>query len=152
MRMPIRFAAVLALALGSAGATPEKVLPQTAFKVVKAEFGMIGPGGFQPANKVPFKEGQSFGWVIQLDTKKDRIKWREELKLPAAPQSWQTDEKSTHTISADRRTSILEREARLEDGLIYNFWQISPGDPKGRYTMRVMIEGMLVGNFDFDVE
>ena len=36
--------------------------------------------------------------------------------------------------------------------MIFNFWQVSPGDPKGRYTMRVMLEGMLVSSFEFDVE
>lgn len=153
MRMNILLAAALALQLTTAAATTEKAIPPSQFKVLKAEFGVIVPGGFQPTTKVPFKEGQSFGWVIQLDTKRDMVKWREELRLPSAPQTWQADEKSgTHTLSADRKTSILEREAKLENGVIYNFWQVSPGDPKGRYTMRVMLEGMLVSSFEFDVE
>ena len=153
MKSNILLAAALALQLSTSAATTEKVVPPGPFKVLKAEFGLIVPGGFQPSTKVPFKEGQSFGWVIQLDTKRDRIKWREELKLPAAPQTWQADESAgKHTVSGDRRTSTLEREARIENGLIYNFWQISSGDPKGRYTMRVMIEGLLVSTFDFDVE
>jgi hypothetical protein len=153
MTLPI-LAALLALQTGAALATTRKAAPAPAqFKVLKAEFGIIGPGGFQPSAKVPLKDGQSFGWVIRLDTKTDIIKWREEIRLPAAPQTWQADETSgKHTLSADRRTSTLEREAKIEDGLIYNFWQISPGDPKGRYTMRVMIEGLLVSNFAFDVE
>lgn len=153
MRMTVVLAAVLALQLSTAAATTEKVVPQSPFKVLKAEFGLVGPGGFQPSTKVPFKEGQSFGWVIQLDTRRDTVKWREELRLPAAPQSWQADASSgKHTVSADRKTSILEREAKVENGLIYNFWQIAPGDPRGRYTMRVMLEGMLVSSFEFDVE
>jgi hypothetical protein len=146
--------AVFALQMGASFAISEKAGPPPAqFKVTKAEFGVIVPGGFQPTTKVPLKDGQSFGWVIQLDTQRDLIKWREELRMPAAPKTWQADDKSgKHTVSADRKTSILEREARIENGLIYNFWQISPGDPKGRYTMRVMLEGMLVSTFDFDVE
>jgi hypothetical protein len=36
--------------------------------------------------------------------------------------------------------------------VIFNFWSIAPGDPKGRYTLRVMLEGMLVSSFEFDVE
>jgi hypothetical protein len=145
--------AVLALQMGASLASTEKAAPPTQFKVVKAEFGVIVPGGFQPTTKVPFKDGQSFGWVIQLDTKRDVVKWREELRLPSAPQTWQADESSgKHTVSADRKTSILERETRVENGMIFNFWQVSPGDPKGRYTMRVMLEGMLVSSFEFDVE
>ena len=130
-----------------------QVAPQTAFRVLKAEFGLVSAAGFQPSTRVPLKDGQGFGWVIRLDAGNDTIKWREELRLPAAPQTWQADEaNASHTMSADRRTSILEREARIEDGVIYNFWQITPGDPKGRYTMRVMIEGLLVSTFDFEVE
>jgi hypothetical protein len=151
--MNILLAAVLALQLSTSFASSEKATPPTQFKVLKAEFGVVVPGGFQPTTKVPFKEGQSFGWVIQLETQRDLVKWREELRLPAAPQTWHADEQSgTHTLSADRRTSTLEREAKVENGLIYNFWQVSPGDPKGRYTLRVMLEGMLVSTFEFDVE
>lgn len=153
MRMNILVAAALIVQLCTAAATTEKATPPTQFKVLKAEFGVIVPGGFQPTTKVPFKDGQSFGWVIQLDTKRDVVKWREELRLPSAPQSWQADEQSgKHSVSADRKTSILEREARVENGVIFNFWSIAPGDPKGRYTMRVMLEGMLVSTFEFDVE
>jgi hypothetical protein len=146
--------AAFALQVGVSSATTEKAAPPPAqFKVLKAEFGLVAPGGFRPSTKVPLKDGQGFGWVIQLDTKRETIRWREELRMPAAPQTWQADENGRgHSVSADRKTSILEREARLENGLIYNFWQISPGDPKGRYSMRVMIEGMLVSTFDFDVE
>ena len=151
--MKFLLAALLVLQLSAAAATTGKTAPPTAFRVLKAEFGLVGPGGFQPSTRVPLKDGQGFGWVIQLDVKKDRIKWREELVLPAAPQTWQADDaNATHTMSADRKTSIFEREARIEDGVIYNFWQISPGDPRGRYRMRVMIEGLLVSTFDFDVE
>jgi hypothetical protein len=151
--MNIVLAAVLFLQLGVAAAATGNAVPQTAFKVLKAEFGLVGPGGFQASTKVPLKEGQGFGWVIQLEIKKDTIKWREVLTLPAAPQIWQADEASgTHSMSADRKTSTLEREAKVENGMIHNFWQISPGDPKGRYRMRVMIEGLLVSTFDFDVE
>ena len=145
--------AVLALQASVSLASTEKAIPPSQFKVLKAEFGVIVPGGFQPTTKVPFKEGQSFGWVIELDTKRDTVKWREELRLPSAPQSWQADEQSgKHTVSSDRRTSILEREVKVENGVIFNFWSIAPGDPKGRYTLRVMLEGMLVSSFEFDVE
>jgi hypothetical protein len=151
--MRILLSAALALQMSLSLASTEKAIPPSQFKVLKAEFGVIVPGGFQPATKVPFKEGQSFGWVIQVDTKRDTVKWREELRLPSAPQSWQADEQSgKHTVSADRRTSILEREAKVENGVIFNFWSIAPGDPKGRYTLRVMLEGMLVSSFEFDVE
>src|SRR5688500_13219016 len=110
--MKILFAAAFALQLSVSLASTEKATPPTQFKVLKAEFGVIVTGGFQATTKVPFKDGQSFGWVSQLDTKRDVVKWREELRLPSAPQTWQADENSgKHTVSADRKSSILEREA-----------------------------------------
>ena len=152
MRLAIAIAA-LALQTSASLATSGKLPPPAPFRVLKAEFGIVVPGGLRPSTKVPLKNGQGFGWIIQLDTPRDTIRWREELRLPAAPLTWQADEASgKHTMSADRRTSILERAARVENGMIYNLWQISPGDPPGRYTMRVMIEDLLVSTFEFDVE
>lgn len=150
-----RAIALLALALqaSAAFASSEKLPSPAPFRVLKAEFGIIVPGGFRPSTKVPLKDGQGFGWVIQLETPRDTVRWREDLRLPAAPQTWHADEASgKHTMSADRRTSTLERNARVENGMIYNLWQISPGDPRGRYTVRVMIEDLLVSTFEFDVE
>jgi hypothetical protein len=142
----------------SAAANAEKALPPTQFRVAKAQFGQLNPPGspnpgFHPTTKIPLREGQGFGWVIELSAAKDRVRWREEIRLPGVPEEWRVQDKdSRHSLSADRRTSILERESRIEDGVIHNFWQLTRGDPKGRYSMRIMIEGMLVSTFEFDVE
>ena len=152
MRLGILIAA-LALQTSASFATSEKIPPPAAFRISKAEFGVIAPGGFQPSTRVPLREGQSFGWVIELNAAKDRVRWREEIRLPAAPEEWRFEDKEgRHSLSADRRTSVLERESRIVDGMIYNFWQLTRGDPKGRYSMRIMIEGLLVSTFEFDVE
>jgi hypothetical protein len=152
MRLVILIAA-LTLQASASFATSGKVPPPAAFRVLKAEFGVLVPGGFQPSTKVPLREGQGFGWVIELSAAKDRVRWREEIRLPGVPEEWRVaDKDSKHSLSADRRTSILERESRIEDGAIHNFWQLTRGDPKGRYSMRIMIEGMLVSTFEFDVE
>jgi hypothetical protein len=146
-------AMAIALQVTASLAASGSAAPPAQFKILKTEFGVLSPGGFRPATKVPLKEGQSFGWVIQIETKAERVKWREEFALPAAPRVWQVDEKSgKHTLSPDRATSILEHEVKVEDGMIYNFWTIAPGDPRGRHKIRVMVEGFLVATFDFDVE
>lgn len=147
-----------ALMLHAGAANAEKALPRAQFRVVKAQFGVVNPRGsanpgFHPSTRVPLKDGQVFGWVIELETKAQTMRWREEIRLPAAPAAWRSeDREARHTLSADRRTSTLEREQRLEEGMIYSFWQLEPGDPRGRYTMRVMLEGLLVSTFEFDVE
>jgi len=153
----LAFLAAAALAL-PAGAQVEKVVPESTFKVLRAEFGTLdmkdaSQPGFRPTTKVPLKDGQNYGWVIQLDTRKPVIRWREEFTLPAAPQSWGPAEKiGRRDLSADRRTSVTEREVKPARGLILNYWQVAAGDPRGRHVMKVFVEGVLVSTFEFDLE
>jgi hypothetical protein len=126
--------------------------------VVGAEFGLLdlsdsdGPQ-VQPSTKIPLKEGQGYGWVIQLETRKLKVKWREELLLPAAPQTWGDGEKQgEHTISPDRKLCVTEQEVVVDRGLVFNAWEVAPGDPRGRYIIRVFVNDRLVRIFEFDVE
>ena len=52
----------------------------------------------------------------------------------------------------DRKVSILEREVPVEGNFLFNAWTISPGDPKGRHTMKVTIEDAPPVVFEFDIE
>ena len=56
------------------------------------------------------------------------------------------------SISEDRRVSITEREVEPDGGVIFNMWVIAPGDPAGRYVIRVIIDGAVERVFEFDVE
>lgn len=126
--------------------------------IILAEFGLFNPLAtgedlFVVSRKVPLKENQSFGWVIILGTKKPNIKWREELTLPVAPSTWGSKEAfGGHTISDDGRTSIIEREVMPYQGVISHSWAVAPGDPKGRYVIRVIVENRLEEVFEFDVQ
>jgi len=128
--------------------------------IVRAEFGLFNsPESEKPlfvaTKTVPLTENQSYGWMILLVTKKTTIRWREELTLPSAPATWGDGEiqgEGVHSISADRKVSVLECEVQPEDGLISNAWVLTPGDPKGHYVIRVTIENSLERTFEFDVE
>jgi hypothetical protein len=73
--------------------------------------------------------------------------------LPSAPQTWSHEDKNRRReISSDRTVSITENEVVPERGIIFNFWKVAPGDPKGRYIIRVYVEGDLVSTFEFDME
>jgi hypothetical protein len=125
-------------------------------KVVSAEFGLFDfsdPDNptYEPADTVPLVPGQAFGWVIQLDTDKETVKWREEFTVPAKPATW-GDLDETNTMSADGRTLTTVKTDTLNDGAIFNAWEIAPGDPAGKYVMRVFVEGELVSTFEFDVQ
>jgi hypothetical protein len=126
--------------------------------IVSAQFGLFNPPEsgkepFVPTTIVPLTENQGYGWVILLDTRKPTIRWREEFTLPAAPTTWGDPvPDGSHAVSGDRKVSVLEREVQPEQGMISNSWAVAPGDPKGRYVIRVIIEGNLERVFEFDVQ
>lgn len=125
--------------------------------IVRTDFGVVnlpesGKPTFVSTKEVPMIENQGYGWIIQLETKKPRIRWREEFTLPSAPATWGDRETQKNSISGDGRVSVIEREVEPEDGLISNFWSVAPGDPKGRYVIRVIIEDTLERVFEFEVK
>ena len=130
----------------------------TAPEVIRAGFGLFNPPNsgkpiFVPAKVVPLIPNQGYGWVILLRTDKPKIKWREEFTLPAKPNTWGDPESvGSRSVSTDGRVSTTEREVSPDRGMIFNTWAVAPGDPKGRYVIRVFIEGSLAAVFEFDVQ
>ena len=153
-------ALVCALFSIAASAPPDakKVIPETEFQIVRSELVLVhglesNEPRFEATKKVPHKPGQSFGWVIELQTQKPKVKWREEFTLPTPPRTWgPTEKQDKRRISEDQKVSVIEREVELERGLIFNFWTIAEGDPAGRYVIRVFVEGVQAATFEFDVE
>jgi hypothetical protein len=127
-------------------------------QIVRAEFGLFkqdnaGNQSFVPAKTVPLVEGQEYGWMIVLKTKKPTIKWREEFTLPYAPATWgDVEAQGLHTVSTDGRISVMEREISPVDGLVFNSWTVAAGDPQGRYVMRVLIDNRYEQIFEFYVQ
>lgn len=146
-----------AIALGGcneANTKPDGAAPA----IVSAEFGLFNPSGsgemaFVPTKVVPLTPHQEYGWKMVLRTSKPVVKWREELTLPAKPVSWGTAEtQGTRSISADGKTAVTTREVSPEQGIISHAWEIVAGDPKGRYVMRVSVDGGQAKTFGFDVQ
>jgi hypothetical protein len=126
-------------------------------EILRSDFGLVnspesGKPFFVSTKEVPMIENQAYGWIIHVQTKKTKIRWREELTLPSAPTTWGETETRKHYISEDKKVSVLEREVEPKDGLIFNFWSIEPGDPKGHYVIRVIIEDTLERVFEFEVK
>ena len=127
-------------------------------EVIRADFGLINPPisdkpTFIPSKMVPLIPNQGYGWFILLRTTKPKIKWREEFTLPVKPISWGNPESlGSRSVSTDGRVSVTEREVSPDGGVIFNAWAVAPGDPKGRYVIRVFIEGSLAKVFEFDVQ
>ena len=129
-----------------------------AYEVVRADFGLFNPPEsgrplFVPAKVVPLTPNQGYGWIMLLRTDKPKIKWREEFALPVKPDTWGDPEPlGSRSVSTDGRVSITEREVSPDRGIILNSWAVAPGDPKGRYVIRVFVEGSLARVFEFDVQ
>ena len=108
---------------------------------------------FTPTFEVPLVENQNYGWIIKIRSSLPKVKWREELSLPAVPETWGlSDKQENRTLTNDGRTLITEREVELENGLITNVWSVASGDPKGQYIIRVFIDGEVVGVFRFELK
>jgi hypothetical protein len=148
----------LVFAASSACSTVVDVGSSDGYEVIRAEFGITnqedsGKPAFVPATVVPLTPNQGYGWIMLLRTAKQRIKWREEFTLPAKPNTWGDPEPlGTRSVSTDGRTSVTEREVSPDHGVIFNFWEVAPGDPRGRYVIRVFIEDSLARVFEFDVQ
>jgi hypothetical protein len=122
-----------------------------------AVFGILtindeGAEAFTATNSVPLVEGQTYGWIIRLDSLFTKVTWKEVLELPAEPETWDFAEAdSEHVISGDRKTSITENEVFVEDGYIQSFWTVVAGDPVGKHIIRVYVNGILLETFHFEV-
>src|SRR5207237_541652 len=117
--------------------------PTNDIRVLRSGFGLFnepqsGKPRFEMSAKVPLREGQSYGWVIQLQTEKPKITWREELVLPARPPRLSVGPGTT--VSADGLTVSTEREIAPNEGFILHAWSVAAGDPAGRHVVRVYVD------------
>jgi len=150
-------AGLLILCSTAYGSVRDRPVSGKPFSVAHAAFGLMTTDGledvaFRESTHVPLRVGQGYGWFIRLDSPKDTIQWREEFTVPAAPDTWGVGKTERVKISEARRTSVTEREVQAQDGLIFHFWYVAPGDPKGHHVIRVYVEGFLVSIFMFDVQ
>jgi hypothetical protein len=151
-------AALAVLFTGVAWSATDQPQAKPEVKIVRAEFGLFNSTEsdeptFVPSLTVPYEVNQAYGWVIEVETAKPTVKWREEFTLPGPPETWsEGNVEGNHTISSDRKTSVTERETHPQRGLIHNAWAVALGDPKGRYVIKVTIEGGGERTFEFEVK
>ncbi|MEA5502785.1 hypothetical protein VB735_06610 [Halotia wernerae UHCC 0503] len=124
--------------------------------VSKAEFGVLridsnGKSNFTPTNRILLSQGGKYGWRIQLKDYEGKVTWREVLRLPKRPETWATDDGENFSVSVDGIESVTKRKQMADDGVIENFWTITPGDPGGKYKIQVYIGKRLITSFEFEV-
>lgn len=128
-------------------------------QIKRAEFGVFRDLGSTTATldtaRVVSRDKRPIGWVIELDTLKPTVRWREEFTVPSPPQHWglssdKSDVRAT-SLSADRLTASTERRVAVGAGTISHTWRLDATDPSGPHRMRVYVEDVLVGDFAFEV-
>lgn len=148
-----------ALASGVSVAAPPK--PQEApVEIVAAEFGLFDASDprelvFEPASIVPHQEGQRYGWVIEVRTRKRSLAVREEylLATPATEAGPVMNPSGRHLdIPLPRRNQVSQRQLVPVGGRIYGEWAIGPGEPTGKRHLQVIVEGQVAGSFEYEVK
>jgi len=126
--------------------------------VTRAEFGVLetGPDGeerFAAADQVPAEDGQVFGWVVELETSRDSIRWQEHLRFPGPVSDWGDVESDPDVVlSRDGRSALAKGEELVDGGEMSRFyWSLASGDPAGAYELDLAIEGRPVAHFAFRV-
>lgn len=141
------------LLIASASAAPDTPAAAPSVQIGAASFGLFDartPGelSFEASKVVPRREGQRYGWVIEVKTAKRRVSVREEYLLPpkatAAP--------APDTLLMDTRRQVSQRELALYDGKIYGEWSVGPGEPPGHRHLQVFVDNVLAGDFEFEMK
>ena len=142
---------------GAAAAVASDALP---VEIVSAEFGRFDASNprelvFEPGNLIPHRDGQRYGWIIEVRTKKRSLSVSEEYLLPYAEATRSSPENSTTEvwkIPQARRNQVSQRQLVPVDGKIYGEWAIGPNEPAGHRHLQVLIEGQVAASFEFDVK
>jgi hypothetical protein len=105
---------------------------------------------FSESDRIPLKDGISYGWGIHLSTEKDNVTWKEVFILPEIPSVWGHCDDTK--ITNQGRVAITEKTVSSKGGWIGNMWSVAEGDPPGSYVMLVYVEGVLSRIFSFFAE
>lgn len=141
----------LAIALAALLATGSAA---RAVDVVATDFQVAVTHGAQTwyrTTTVPYLPDQScYYWWVQVSDPLDMVAYTETLHLPAPAQDW-GDDTSGLDISKDGMTVSRDDEPKLDKGWFGGGWCLVEGDPVGRYTLDVTVDGEVVHTFTYVV-
>jgi hypothetical protein len=135
---------------------PARVAPGVVVR--RAQFGILrveadGEERFVPTDEVPAVDGQTFGWVLEVETSRETLHWQEHLRLPKPPADWgDAADDPDVLISKDGKSVAAQGEDAVDQGSLERFyWSLAAGDPAGEYELDVAVEGRPVAHFRFRV-
>jgi hypothetical protein len=146
-------AIILAILVPATVASAEETVIGSDFLVISAD----GAGGtnITSTTTVPLLPDVCYAWRLRLAGIAKLLKVVEIFTLPAPPKLWggvDGNEYSPSTLSADRRVSETTKFYTPKDGWISNGWCVAEGDPAGRYSIRVTVDGHTLHEFNFTVQ
>lgn len=120
-----------------------------------AFFGYIDPddpnSNFQVSDHVPLKMGVYYGWALKVrDGLPEALTLKESLKLPSPARIFRINTERSE-VSEDGAQVSSTLTLHSEKGWLFNFWQLTPGDPHGDYQLTLTHESQPVITFDFKV-
>jgi hypothetical protein len=135
------------------------VLVESPIEIISAEFGIFDQSSpkelvFEPTNVVPHKQGQRYGWVIEVRTMKRTLSVREEYLIaePTKTPKNQDALSESLNIPTPRRNQVSQRQLVPVDSRIYGEWSIGPNEPPGQRHLNVVIEGQFAASFKYEVK
>ena len=130
----------------------------SAVEIISAEFGVFDASDpqrvvFEPTRVIPHREGQRYGWMVELRGVKGSVSVREEYLLPSKAIEQRTDTPggARLVIPMERRNQVSQRQLVPVDGRIVGEWSIGPQEPPGRRQLDVVVEGQVAASFEFEV-
>jgi hypothetical protein len=133
------------------------VVQAQSVEIRNAEFGIFDASNpkeivFEPSAIVPHKEGQRYGWVIDLRTTQRSVAVREEY-LIAPTDTFKEEAGGKHlTIPHERRNQVSQRQLVPVAGRIYGEWEIGPQEPSGKRRLQVLVEDRPPVVFEYEVK
>ena len=128
-------------------------------QVVSAEFGVFDASDpnrvvFEPTRTIPHREGQRYGWMIELRGVKRSVSVREEYLLPNPVRTPKSDDPIVADLEMPlyRHNQVSQRQLVPVDGKIFGEWEVGPGEPAGHRRLQVVIEDQVAASFEFDVK
>ncbi len=129
-----------------------------AVTLIAAEFGLfdVTPSGavnFTPSSHVPHREGQRYGWMIELRTRLRSVSVREEylVPVPTSTDGQDSADGNDGVTRLPRRNQVSQRQLVPVGGRIYGEWAIGAHEPPGKRQLQVIVEGELAGRFEYEV-
>ena len=152
------FLLVSVLVAGISSAAPPSLV-RASVEIVSAEFGTFDASNpqemvFEPTLVVPHRQGQRYGWVIEVRTSQRALSVAEEYLLPNPATAGKAPDSSgaTADIPQQRRNQVSQRQLVPVDGKIYGEWAVGPGEPAGHRHLQVLVEGQVAASFEYDVK